>query len=367
MNNLGLYIHIPFCEQKCPYCDFYSDSNKNEYDNYIEHLIATINDYSVKYSRKIKTVYFGGGTPSVLGTDRLIRILSAVKSSFDVDRNAEITVEVNPCSAQQIDFKRLREAQFNRLSIGLQSVNDDELKILGRRHTALDAKITVDRARKAGFDNISLDLMLCVPHQTKSSLTDSIKFCKDCDVEHISAYILKIEKNTAFYKIKDSLELFADDEQALMYLYAVNELEKYGYKQYEISNFSKPKFEGRHNLRYWRDLEYIGIGPSAHSFVDGKRFYYSRSMEDFYSGIIVEDGSGGDIEEYIMLSLRLKEGLNLQKLKNRYNYSLNKKFEYRLNKLKTENLIDFTDDIVSLTKEGFLVSNTIINYLIDAL
>ncbi len=367
MDNLSIYIHIPFCEQKCPYCDFYSISDKSEYDNYTEKLIDRIRYYSSIYKRKICSVYFGGGTPSVIGIKRLIKILTSVKESFEIKNNCEITVEVNPCSAETLDFSLLKKEGFNRLSIGLQSADENELKILGRRHTAAIAKNTVERARNAGFDNISLDLMLCVPKQTKSSLTKSIEFCKDCGVEHISAYILKIEENTPFFRMKETLSLYDDDSQAEMYIHAVNELEKHGFIQYEISNFSKIGFEGKHNLRYWKDKEYLGIGPSAHSFVDGKRFYYTRSLYDFYNNITVDDGIGGDVEEYMMLSLRLKEGLNLLKLKEKYNFIPNENFLQRANKLKSEGLVTFSNETISLTIEGFLVSNMIINFLTDAL
>ena len=209
--------------------------------------------------------------------------------------------------------------------------------------------------------------MICVPTQTKSSLTKSVEFCKDCNVEHISAYILKFVENTLFYKLRKELDTFDDESQADLYIHAVNELEKSGYYQYEISNFSKSGFEGKHNIRYWHDEEYIGIGPSAHSYVDGKRFYFERSFESFYNNITVDDGTGGDIEEYIMLALRLKEGLNLDNLKSRYNFTVSKKLEYKLHQLKAEKLITYDKNIVSLTKEGFLVSNTIINYIIDSL
>lgn len=367
MDTLGLYIHIPFCEQKCPYCDFYSISNKSEYDKYVSCLKERIIALSAKYDRVVDTVYFGGGTPSVIGSDRLIDVLTTIKNYFTLTNDCEITVEINPCSANKIDFSELKQSGFNRLSIGMQSAINSELKLLGRKHSAIDAKNTVIAARSVGFNNISLDLMLCVPTQTKSSLAESIEFCKDCDVEHISAYILKIEKNTTFYKIKDSLNLFDDDEQASLYKYVVSELSKHGYQQYEISNFSKIGYESKHNLRYWQTKEYLGIGPSAHSFVNGKRFYYNRNIEDFYNNIIIEDGAGGDINEYIMLALRLKDGLSLDILKSKYDYTPSQNLLKRVNKLKDEHLVKFADKTISLTADGYLVSNTIINYLIDAL
>ncbi len=365
MSNIGLYIHIPFCDCKCAYCDFYSISNKNEYDYYTKKLIEKIILYSKKYNRVVETIYFGGGTPSVLGTDRLCSILKTVKSNFTVTDDCEITVEVNPCSADKLDFSEMKICGFNRLSIGMQSAIDSELKLLSRRHTAQKARETVYKARESGFDNISLDLMLCVPTQTKNSLTESIKFCKDCDVQHISAYILKIEKGTEFYKNRNNMVLFNDDEQASLYLHVVDELEKYGYHQYEISNFSKSGYEGKHNLKYWRDEEYLGIGPSAHSFIDGKRFYFEKSFEKFYNDEIVEDGVGGDIEEYIMLKLRLSEGLNLKTLYEKYNYVVGKTFTDRISVLEKQGLIEYDNATIRLTKNGFLVSNSVINYIID--
>lgn len=367
MKTIGIYIHIPFCEQKCPYCDFYSIADKSEFDKYTDAVINRIIKYSNKYNDVVSTIYFGGGTPSILGTTRLVNILKTIKKNFSVSENAEVTLEVNPSSQDNLSFVDLYCAGFNRVSIGLQSAHENELKILGRSHTAHDTEITVINAKSAGFNNISLDLMLCVPGQTKSSLTESIEFCKDCGVTHISAYILKIEENTKFYKIKDSLNLFDDDDSSKLYLHVVNELERCGYHQYEISNFSKPGYEGKHNLKYWRDEEYLGIGPSAHSFLNGKRFYYSRSFSDFYDDIFIEDGTGGDIEEYIMLRLRLREGVSLVSLKNEYGYTPSQKLLKSLNRLKEECLIEFNNEIIYLTKEGFLVSNMIINYIIDAL
>lgn len=364
MDNIGLYIHIPFCDVKCDYCDFYSVCEKSEFNNYISHLFNIIELYSKKYIRTVDTIYFGGGTPSVLGTENLCAILKKIRECFFVCDDSEITLEVNTCSAMNLDFNKLRNVGFNRLSIGMQSSVDRELKQLSRRHTADDVRKTVQTARKCGFNNISLDLMICVPTQTKESLTESVRFCKDCDVEHISAYILKFEKGTKFYKNKNELDIFNDDEQAQMYLHVVNILEELGYKQYEVSNFSKPGYEGKHNLKYWRDEEYLGIGPSAHSFISGKRFYYDRSFKSFYHNETIDDGDGGGIEEYIMLKLRLTEGLSIDTLKDRYNFSPDKSFLNRVVQLKNQGLVEYDDNIIKLTKTGFLVSNSIINYLL---
>ena len=191
MEPIGLYLHIPFCDGKCNYCNFFSKcANSEQLSLYTEHLISTIRDWGKQIVREVDTVYFGGGTPSLLGHNRLIRILNSVFYSFQVLDNAEITVEVNPTSSDDLDFSLMKKAGFNRLSIGMQSANDNELKILGRRHTAMDARRTVERAQQAGFDNISLDVMLAIPEQTMDSLEHTLRFCAECQVQHISAYIL---------------------------------------------------------------------------------------------------------------------------------------------------------------------------------
>lgn len=363
---ISLYIHIPFCKSKCPYCDFYSKTaNEYEYDKYTDILIDKIQYWSNKTDKMVSTIYFGGGTPSILGTDRLCHILYETQKNFCVFENAEITVEINPDTGKTIDFVKLYNCGFNRISIGLQSAVDKEIKKLGRIHTPNDARITALRAKKAGFNNISLDLMLGIPFQTKESLQKSIDFCNNCSVTHISSYILKIEKDTRFYQIRNSLLIPNEDEQAELYLFAVNYLDKLGYKQYEISNFAKNGFESRHNCNYWKCNEYIGIGPSAHSFFERKRFYYGRSIEDFEKNIIVDDGTGGDEEEFVMLSLRLNSGLNLREFEERFKkpfpyLAIKKAKQYE----KTEFMI-IDDNRIYFTPKGYLVSNTIISDLLN--
>lgn len=364
-NSIGLYIHIPFCKSKCPYCDFYSSrASEADYDKYTAVLIDKIKSWSLKAKRDVATVYFGGGTPSVLGADRLCKILNAVKNSFNVLNNAEITVEVNPDTGKTIDFVSLYNARFNRLSIGMQSAVAEELKALGRIHTSEDAKVTVERAKKAGFNNVSLDLMMGVPHQTKESLEKSIRFCVDCGVTHISSYILKIEKGTKYDKIKDKLVLPDDDKQAELYLYAVDLLSQYGFNQYEISNFAKNGFESKHNINYWKCGEYIGIGPSAHSFFEEKRFFYERSMEDFINDKTVFDCYGGNEEEFIMLSLRLKSGLNFNEYKNKYGKEISQNIIKKANMYAKSGFMIIDNEKMYFTPKGFLVSNTIISDMI---
>lgn len=372
MKNFGIYIHVPFCESKCPYCDFYSRPPKGSGKTKEEHVReytagvkSRLVSYAEKYwEREVDSVYFGGGTPSVLGEDALCEILSEIKSRFHVTDDAEITCEANPCSVGESFFRRLKEGGFNRLSMGLQSANEDELKLLGRRHTAPEAAQKVGLARECGFDNISLDLMIALPNQTKEKLLHSIEFCSDLGVEHISSYILKIEENTVFGK--KGIKTLDDDETAELYLFMVDELKKHGYAQYEISNFSKPNFEARHNTRYWRDEEYLGIGPAAHSFMDGKRFYFERSLDGFLSGNEpVPDGTGGDTEEKIMLKLRLCEGLRREDLSAYENGD--EVFEEALKaaKMLPQNLVTADNNSIRLTPEGFLVSNSIIEFILE--
>ena len=364
MNEIGLYIHIPFCDGKCNYCSFFSrKADENEYDIYTDNLIKIIGIWGEKINKRVDTVYFGGGTPSLLGHKRVIDILSSVYESFDVSSGAEITIEVNPSSTQELDFPALRAAGFNRLSIGLQSSDDHELQTLGRRHLASDAVDTVNRAKQSGFDNISLDVMLAIPGQTAESLDRTLEFCADSGVQHISSYILKIEQGTPFYRDRDKLGLFDDDEQAAFYEQTVNKLDSLGYKQYEISNFSLPGKESRHNLHYWRDEEYLGLGPSAHSFIDGKRFFYDNDFDGFYNDITLFESEGGDSEEYIMLALRLSEGLVFKKYEARFNKPVSDDLTAAAKELEKNGLCTVSDNNIALTVKGFLVSNAVIAYL----
>ena len=263
-----------------------------------------------------------------------------------------------------LDFEKMYACGFNRISMGMQTAVEDELRLLGRIHSIDDAKTSVERAKSAGFNNISLDLMMGIPNQTIESLEKSISFCAECKVTHISSYILKIEENTPFYKVQNKLKLANDDMQAEMYLKAVEMLDSLGYKQYEISNFAKQGYESRHNTNYWRCGEYIGIGPSAHSFFDGKRFFYSRSMDDFNNNKLSFEGTGGDEEEFIMLSLRLKSGLNYSEFEEKFGYTLPSYIIKKAKEYEKYGYTNVTDKSISFTPKGFLVSNSIISELI---
>ena len=366
MKKTGIYIHIPFCEKKCPYCDFYSRSGTDKlYNEYTEAMLGMIGSCAYRKEYIADSLYFGGGTPGLLGAERLISLVGAVKGSFGLDTdNSEVTAEINP-SKQDIDLELLRKGGVNRISIGVQSADDSELTFLGRQHSSSDAAEFIRLAKKAGFENISLDLMIALPGQTKESLSRSVDFCVRNGAKHISAYILKIEPGTVFYRKRDSLSLPDDDEAAELYFHLCRLMKEYGFEHYEISNFCRSGFEGRHNLKYWHDEEYLGFGPSAHSFMEGRRFFIPRSFSDFYSGAVTDDGEGGSEEEYIMLALRLSEGVNFQKFSERFGYELPGKYIKKSRPLESAGLLKISSGSVALTEKGFLLSNSVISVLLS--
>ncbi len=355
LTNLGLYLHIPFCKRKCAYCDFYSAVFTEELtEKYVEVLKREIKQWGGKISRPIDTVYLGGGTPSLLNS-RLPDLLGTVKQNFDVINNAEITLEINPQNNIETILKNAKKAGVNRLSIGVQSGDDKRLSALGRTHSVTDAENAVKVARKLGFSNISLDLMIGLPHSSLDTLKKDLEFLTSLNPEHISAYILKIEPNTAFANKENSLCLPDEDGICDQYLFMCEYLKKAGFGHYEISNFAKKGFESRHNLKYWNCEEYLGIGPSAHSFLDGKRFFYPRDLKAFINGNApLPDGYGGSEAEKLMLALRLKSGVCAEILpKNKI-------------KLFTDNgFAEVNGGKFSLTDKGMLVSNQIITELLE--
>ena len=351
---VGLYIHIPFCRSKCPYCDFYSVlPSQGVIDRYTDCICSQLKEHDSHCF----------GTPSLAGADNIAKILQCV----NIYGNPEITVECNPsdCGDGGFDFEKAVKAGVNRISFGLQSAADSERKALGRRTGAQDVLNAVKRAQSAGIDNISLDLMLGTPGQTEETLKRSVDFCFSAGVKHISAYILKIEENTFFYKIKDKLDLPDEDETADLYLKCAELIEEGGMKQYEISNFAFQGFESRHNLKYWHCEEYLGLGPASHSFIDGKRFYYGRNLEEYMKKPqTISDGDGGCFEEYAMLALRLTEGLQNGRVKERYGYDIPAEIFEKAKKYEPCGLVKIRNDSISLTAKGFLLSNTVIGDLI---
>lgn len=357
MIDYGIYIHIPFCRSKCPYCDFYSllYGNGEKAGEYTRAVIREIKRTEDEYGTGASTLYIGGGTPSCIGGRRLSEIIDS--ASKLCKGGAEITVECNPSSCSPELFRDIAAAGANRISMGMQSAVDGERRVLGRISSPETVKNAVENAYGAGIDNISLDLMLGVPGQTAESAVKSVQFCADAGVSHVSAYMLKIEQGTNFYRRRESLELPDDDEVCSIYETVCIALEENGFEQYEISNFAKPGQKSRHNLKYWNDMEYVGIGPSAHSFADGKRYHYERDIGAFInSPERVYDGEGGDMEEYAMLRLRLTDGLKNSLMKERFGSPI-PEYMYKNAHELPDGLAIADSDGIRLTRRGFLLSN----------
>lgn len=365
----ALYLHIPFCIRKCPYCDFYSlPATEDAMDAYTGALCRAIKQTPFALA-PLDTIYIGGGTPSALGGVRLARILECACGRFGLRTNAEITVECNPCSATPDTLTTLRAAGVNRISMGMQSGSDRLLRRLGRSHDRAGLERAVDHAVKAGLPHFSLDLMLATPGQTQADLTEDIALCARLGAAHVSAYLLKIEPGTPF-ALDDTASACPDeDTQADLYLSAVAELAKHGYQQYEISNFCKDRLISRHNYKYWDCAPYLGLGPSAHSFVDGKRFYFPRDLARFLQAddcfsLLEQDGAGGGLEEYLMLRLRLREGIVWERLSARFPQSDAAFLHKNARPLVQGGLAVLDQTGLRLTPEGMLVSNAAIAALL---
>lgn len=364
---LSLYLHIPFCIKKCAYCSFYSTAVTNEMTElFVTALTEEIKKWGGRTDRPINTIYFGGGTPSVLSINQIKTITDCIFSCFNVKGTSEITFEINPEKADVEYLKALKQLKINRLSIGMQSSSDSTLKLLGRRHTSFDTANCINLARSVGFNNVSLDLMLCLPNSTPQALQKDLAFIKEFMPEHISAYMLSLEENTALYKKKDLYTFPNEDAQAEEYLYVCNALKEMGYNHYEISNFCKDGFQSRHNNVYWNCEEYIGIGPSAYSYFEGKRFHYENDLRGFIKGAdTVYDEDGGGFYEYIMLKLRLSSGLSKREIEQTYNKTFSKKFLNKAEMLKDAGLVKYNGENLSLTENGMLISNSIITELTE--
>ena len=364
MKNIGIYVHIPFCAVKCPYCDFYSISyNKNTAAAYTAAVIRNIESYKGKFSAY--TLFFGGGTPSLL-TDGICDIVRTAKDSFGLT-NGEITIEVNPKTVNERLLNRWLKSGVNRISFGVQSLNDTELKLLGRNHKAADALHEIELARKCGFENISADLMLGIPQQTIESAEKSIFALSDVGVTHISAYMLQIEEGTPFYTSSVISECPSEDKTAEIYLSAAERLESFGFNQYEISNFAKQGYESKHNLKYWHCEEYLGFGAAAHSFIGSTRFAVENDAQKFIDSPLLEtyvtDENAGEAEEYEMLALRLTEGISKYKLSERFGANEFERIKANAKKIEPK-FIKIADDRIALTIDGFLVSNDLIGRII---
>ncbi len=375
---LGLYIHIPFCASKCPYCDFYSMTDTESATRYADALVLHMEDYSESaVPFDVDTIFIGGGTPTVMPTARLLDIIDGINDSFLVREDAEFTIKANPGTVTAGTLRRLRRAGVNRLSMGLQSAIPSELKALGRIHSFEDFEKSFLGARRAGFKNINADLMYGIPNQTKNSLFESLKRLIELDPEHISLYGLRIEDGTPYAKAKDKLPLPGEDAECEMYFEAVDFLAQNGYAQYEISNFSKPGKQCLHNLRYWNCEEYIGFGPGAHSYYGGRRFAYRRDTEAYIKNLefpgsvpnlLSEDYAISPKErlgEYVMLRMRLNEGIDSDAFAVKFGISFDKMFAKFLPMYIKNGFMANEGRRYFFTPKGMFVSNYILSAMLD--
>ena len=375
---LGIYIHVPFCRSKCQYCDFYSVTTKDSklWENYRKAICEHIREAGGQApDYLVDTIYFGGGTPSYFGPDGMAAILTAVRKYFDVSPSAEITFEANPDSITKPLLRRLRSEGFNRVSLGIQCDDDEILNKIGRPHTYEQATKAVQRIRRAGYKNLSVDLIYGLPGQTRESWEATLNNVLKLDPEHISCYGLKVEPGTPLYQFQDDWDLPDDDAQADMYLNAIDILRRKGYRQYEISNFAKKGMASRHNLKYWNGGEYLGFGPDASSDFAGKRFAIVRDLKAYIHGIQTNGPVLREMQpvpqreragEYIMMRLRTVAGIQRKEYEKRYLLSFDPLEDVLKRCESRHHAIQSGDGHWRLTAEGFLLSNAIITDLLLA-
>jgi len=369
---ISLYVHIPFCDHKCIYCDFYSiitQENRNSYISALEKEIHYVKSL-LAVQRKISTIFFGGGTPSLMGPKFIGEILNYIHKNFNVTESAEITLETNPGTVTKEDFKEFKNLGINRISIGVQSFHDKDLKFLTRIHDRQTAINSIRQAAESGFENVNLDLIFNLPGQTKKEWIENLKTAVSLPVKHISAYSLILERGTILNKLvlDGKVKIGDDDYDADLYETTIDFLTQSGFRQYEVSNFCKEGYECKHNLAYWDHREYVGLGPSAHSFLQGKRWWNFSSLKMYIdkiekSGNAVrgeEKLSGNEmLEEFVMLALRSK-GLNLNVFKSKFGNSWLEKKKKILDELKSGGMIYFTGDFIKLTKKGYSLCDEIL-------
>ena len=373
---LGIYIHVPFCRSKCQYCDFYSLTTKDDklMDSYLDAMTRHIKESgALAPNYKVDTIYFGGGTPSFFGADGMATILTAIRRYFDVAGDAEITFEANPDSVSDKLLRRLRAEGFNRVSLGIQSDDDAILQKVGRPHNYAQAVTAVERIRRAGYRNLSVDLMYGLPGQTLDGWEQTLRRVLTLTPDHISCYGLKVEERTPLYDYKDACNLPDDDMQADMYLTAVEILKGRGYRQYEISNFAKKGMVSKHNMKYWTGGEYLGFGPDASSDFGGKRFTIVRDLMAYIDGIKQNGQVISELQEipkrerageFLMTRLRTADGIDPQEYEKKYLLPF-APLEAALERCAQQRLASKrSDGCWHLTPEGFLVSNSIISDLL---
>jgi len=379
LKEIGLYLHIPFCKGKCYYCDFLSIVGDIDYINmYVKSLGDEISLYKDELSDyKIVTIYFGGGTPSILSIEQIDFIMNKIYANFSIGDNIEISMEANPGTLTREKISYLKKANINRLSIGLQSSNDRLLNKIGRIHSLKDFHEQYHLCRELGFKNINIDLIYGLPDQSLTDWENTLKYVLSIEPEHISPYSLKIEEGTEFYNLykENKLNLPDDEMDRKMYHLVAELLEGNGYKHYEISNFCKPGYECKHNLIYWHNNEYLGLGASSHSYIKKTRFSNTSDIEIYIKKIsenllpieFKERNTPKDeMFETIILGLRLMEGINIEGFKDRFGVSIFDLYGDKISKLKELGLLDIVDGFLRLTPFGIDVSNQVfVEFMLD--
>jgi oxygen-independent coproporphyrinogen III oxidase len=381
----GLYLHIPFCEHKCIYCDFYSVAPKEHPDAYR----ALINRFLLSLHREIKlraddhrfrtsykTIFFGGGTPSLLSASNMNEILNMLNSSFSIADGAEVTLETNPGTVDEQKLRDFRQAGVNRISFGVQSFHDDDLKFLTRIHSASQAKEALKSARRAGFENLSIDLMFSLPNQSLGRWESNLEQAMELDPAHISCYSLIIEPNTPLARMVESKQIapLPGEQDAELYEFTMEFLSAHGYEQYEVSNFAKPGFRSQHNSGYWNHDHYLGFGPSAHSFWDARRWWnvsnvveYSQRLEHDVLPVSGEEQLVTEqlIEEEIFLGLR-GDGIDTTEFTRKYRLEFLTSFSQIIVELVAERLAMFVGPRLKLTSKGYLLCDEICSSFLKA-
>ena len=361
------YVHIPFCTQICYYCDFSKVFIKNQpVDSYLEHLIEEYDSYDIK---KLRTLYIGGGTPTALSAPQLAFLLEKLSDKLDLSYLEELTIEANPGDLDQEKIAVLKDSPVNRVSLGVQTFNDRMLKQIGRSHSEKDIYENIANLKKAGFDNISIDLIYALPKQTMEDVKINVAKAIALDIPHMSLYSLILENHTVFMNRmrRGKLPLPKEDLEAEMFEYIIAELEKAGFEHYEISNFSKPGFESRHNLMYWDNAEYYGIGAGASGYVDGVRYKNHGPIRHYLEAVKAGDARVQEevltlkeqMEEEMFLGLRKKSGVSKKRFEEKFGISFEEQYGAVVSELTEQGLLVPDRDIVRMTKQGLFLGDTV--------